>query len=329
MIKIKREALERLLLMAMYFERQGFTFKNLIADSWKTLRFPLGWPRQDTLFRQLYNNGVKEGRFTEWSSLHEACKDALVSSEGSTSHHPGLIDVLVDVLESPNARQVLTAKNLDTLRKAFLLPENMVKLGESLRKEMGCANCGHPFMNHEMATCGIEDHNGTGMVFYCAKCSTPHYTACRNCGEGSAELDQEALNKLTNKCRCEICVAPKKTEAPAEQAINLNEPIYLGAGPQDVAAPPVYHVQHPLPPDMQNPWTWREDLQQWIMLQPGNPAPQPAQPGAGEAIQWHHVGQDAAGAAGQNAENMRDRFRARRELDEQVRANPEPQRRNR
>lgn len=232
MIKVQRELLERLLLISLYLERQGFHLQDLLMDSWKGIRLPLGWPRSDALFRHVYNEGLKSGKYTKWEAIHEAVKNALQGADGSTAHHPTLIDILVDVLESPNGRQILSGRNLDTLRKAILLPENMSKLGESLRKEMACANCGHPFMQGEMATCGIEDRNGNGMVFYCQRCSQASRSVCSGLKcEGVVNLDQEALMRVIHK-PCSACEDPKKKRAEAP-------PIDLEAPPEDLGPPPL------------------------------------------------------------------------------------------
>lgn len=257
MVKIARDVAERLLLICLHLKSRGHNCYGILEESWgKKQTF-----KSNVVLRNIYNDGLASGGpWTEWPEFSAHLQEQLVGSP-STSHHPTLIDIIVDLLQAPYARNAISGRNLQQLRRAVLLPEEMIKFGESVRKEMGCAGCGKRFVKGEMASFHTEADEGS--AFYCTRCTIPTVAACRSgdghC-EGAGELDSKHLTKTLQNRNCgDHNPAPSAKDTQEADRVRreleaLAQPQWVDVGqaqappqPQDAAA---QHAQNPFIPDV-------------------------------------------------------------------------------
>lgn len=240
MIKIRRDAAERLLLAVSWIKNRDYGCYGVLEEGLKLK----GWKQQTTL-RNIYNEGIpRGGRFTKWGDFIDHLVEQLDGVSEQTKHHPTLIDMIVEVLQSPYARNVLAGRTLTQLKRAVMLPEDMIKVGEAIRKEMFCAGCGKAFQNREMCSANANDEGG-GMAFYCTRCVCPSYAACDLGGcDNSKELNQSLIGKVIGKSNCgehdsKQTAKSKPASAPIEGLWDggpiLPDP---GPAPPQPAAPP-------------------------------------------------------------------------------------------
>ena len=275
MIKIARDAAERLLLMCLYFKAREYNCLGTLEDSLGR-KHPF---KSNVVLRNLYNEGLAQGGpWTQWQEFCTHLQDQLVGSP-STAHYPTLIDIVVDLLQAPYARNVMSGRNLQQLRRAILLPEEMIKFGESVRKEMGCAGCGKTFVNGEMTSFRTD---GDETAFYCTRCTTPTLGACRvNSGspcEGAGEIDNKHLTKILQRTDCGSHTPAK--DKPKEPTVA--EMLEANRIRQELAQ---------LAPDVPNP---PDQVVQWAEV--GQP-PAPAAPGDPMQVRINPVAPHPWGAA--------------------------------
>lgn len=197
MIKIARDAAERLLLVCQYMKSREYGCYSMLEEMYghkQTFK-------TSVVMKNLYNEGLRpEQGFVNWGDFTQHLVEQLTGGT-STVHHPTLIDIIVDLLQGPYARNVLGGKNLQQLRRAVLLPEEMIKFGESVRKERCCAGCAKALVNGEMTSFRVD---GDESAFYCTRCIIPNYAACKagiGC-DGVATIDGKLLGKITSKGDC-------------------------------------------------------------------------------------------------------------------------------
>lgn len=232
MIKLTRGVTERVVLLSLFLKERGYDLVTVLEEA---IRYKSSFKKETTL-RDIYAEGLRhEGIVQNWDALLQYLKDELDAASPITSHHPALIDLLVDTLQSPYCRNVLAGKTLNQLRKAMLFPEEMSKVGESIQKEKSCGNCGKTFCERELAV-ATQTENG-GMVFYCAHCANPVFSACQAAGcDNSGEIDGKIMAKLLGKCDCG---QHNKANLPLPNVANwvdVGQP--LGGLQADVAAAP-------------------------------------------------------------------------------------------
>ena len=120
-----------------------------------------------------------------------------------------LINVIVDNLRLPYARNYLSGSNLERLRAQLLLPQERSEFKRVTQKrEMSCTQCGHEFLMGELSTY-------TDDGFVCSNCFTPSMMACRSCTDDSAPIPdklREGLRKVGD-CGCK----ERAKSAPAPQ----------------------------------------------------------------------------------------------------------------
>lgn len=248
MVKIARDAAERLLLMCLYFKGREYNCLGILEDSLR-LKQPF---KNSIVLRNVYNNGLEGGGpWTQWTEFCTHLQDQLVNGS-NRAHHPTLIDIVVDLLQAPYARNVVSGRNLQSLRRAILLPEEMIKFGESIRKEMGCAGCGKTFAKGEMASFHHEaEGDGGGAAFYCTRCVVPTLAACHSgdghC-EGAGELDSKHLTKTLHNRNCGDHAPPKTGDPMKEdeermrrdlEAVAAQQPQWAEVGQAPIPPPPL------------------------------------------------------------------------------------------
>jgi hypothetical protein len=90
---------------------------------------------------------------------------------------PSLIDRIVEILQLPFGRQILSRRTLDALRGAVLNQAEMTHFEAVTRqREITCFRCDHRFHANEAVT--VVQTAGGDFNFYCRKCWTPLYVAC-------------------------------------------------------------------------------------------------------------------------------------------------------
>ena|SRR3989304_219036 len=124
-----------------------------------------------------------------------------------------IIDALVETVRLPYARNVLSGKTIDELRKAILIPSEIVGLKDRLiKRELSCVSCGHEFTNAEIGVISKED---AGVEIFCAKCAYPTHVACVVC-KRTTKLSTEILDLFDKGMKCNVCtssrLAPRSDE---------------------------------------------------------------------------------------------------------------------
>jgi len=135
-----------------------------------------------------------------------------------------LIERAVNILGLPYARNQLSGRTIDTLRRALLLPQELANTGTALtQRELSCVSCGRTMRGGEMASIHID--HGT-MSLMCFQCFQPTFVACRNCGE-AAPIDRKFWKKNFD-CGCmerkekEKAAAAEAAANPAPAQINID-----------------------------------------------------------------------------------------------------------
>jgi hypothetical protein len=133
-----------------------------------------------------------------------------------------LIDTLVDVLQLPYLRNLITPEMVKSLRRAILVPSEAMGLAERLRKrESGCVRCGHTFRSHEMAV-AYRNPGDEGMVFYCHRCIQPDLVACQHqdCNQAVPMRNAYVRKNVSKGIDC-------GEHTPAADAANPNAPVVV------------------------------------------------------------------------------------------------------
>lgn len=252
MVKLARELIERLYLLCRYMEGHELNAFDL-QDEGLRIKTPSVHPNIRSVCQQLHEHGFGDS-YLRWRQLMEPIEQALMGAEGGTAHHPSLIDMMVEVLESPYARQALTGHALRDLRRAILLPEEMSKVGDALRKESGCASCGRPFHSGELATAAAVNDS---IAFYCVFCMYPERTPCASekCQNASEDL-HKMLSALAEKTRKVRCPEHDPNYKPAAQVQSIL--VDQGPAPEIVSTQTQTFVVAPQPWPIVAPETWRE-----------------------------------------------------------------------
>jgi predicted RNA-binding Zn-ribbon protein involved in translation (DUF1610 family) len=125
-----------------------------------------------------------------------------------------LLEKVLQMLGSPNARNILSGRTLTQLRKALLNPEEIAKLNNATHS---CAGCGKDFALGEVATSYVDLQTGSGRLFYCARCRKPTSYACQAAScDGTIEL------KYDMKKRCPNHREGAQESTPAESPFGQN-----------------------------------------------------------------------------------------------------------
>lgn len=111
-----------------------------------------------------------------------------------------LIESIARTLQLPFSRNVLSAKVLDALTQAVLIPEEIGRLQALLKdREMVCAECRVKLESGESLTLHADKN---GRILYCAKCYPIGAIRC-GCGKHLAQVPDKisrALKKGVAKC---------------------------------------------------------------------------------------------------------------------------------
>lgn len=96
-----------------------------------------------------------------------------------------IIDRVAEILLAPHAREMLSARTLEALRRAVLNSNELTGLEERLATgETHCVGCQKTFQSGETTTL-FHEPNNRGILktqLYCTKCLSPSYMACSSSG---------------------------------------------------------------------------------------------------------------------------------------------------
>lgn len=208
MIKLKRGAVERLQLLCIAIKERGYELQSMLEEATK---YKSPYKRESSL-KEIYATGLsRDTPFFNFEDLMFHLREALEgTAHPDTSHHASLIDVIVEIIDGPYARNSLSGKGLASLRRAVLFPDEMAKVAAAVRKEAHCGMCSHTFNDREACTVSVDGSNC--IVFYCVRCVVPVYAACSadpKCDK-VGEVDTKILQKIFGKAHCPEHQLPNK-----------------------------------------------------------------------------------------------------------------------
>ena len=155
--------------------------------------------------------------------IQEMIDALLVALNSRASFQDGqIVSAIVDAVSQPNARNILSGSTLQTLRNAVLTGEESRKLAGEISSKRTCAQCGHSFAQHELATVFLDrDPSGSYVnAFTCSNCRLPQLMACsvEKC-EQHAEIPPRVKQILEGKERlCRTHAQEKGRQVAAAQA---------------------------------------------------------------------------------------------------------------
>lgn len=202
MIRLYRIMVEQLLMAVVYLHHGGYRPADVYGA---VVRYGKERGEDGSIFRELRNYGGLD----TWTELIDKLTLLLRESHQNlmTARDGDLIDTVVRILQLPHARNNLTGKTLDSLRKAILMPDELGKVLDIKRLESCCGHCGHPFGDGEMATAHIDG----GCVFMCVRCFSPTVMRCNLCKDGISYV-ADKLKMFMGKITCGCNKKPTHTQ---------------------------------------------------------------------------------------------------------------------
>ena len=229
MIRVYREFLQKVLVVLAYIKvRQGNgnpapsfdEMSGLVRDRMGT--YPDGVdPEQVQVATYRMQLGKAESGLDDTidEMMAMVSKQLKEAQDGSNEgNYSDLIDTLVTVLQLPYARNTLSGKTMQSLKKALLLPSELNGIKETLKKkERHCAGCGHKFVSSEVATIttGEQDEG----LLMCIKCIIPTYIRCSGCDKVVALSDKDR-KFFTRKFDCGTHSTPAGVEQGGEEVVH-------------------------------------------------------------------------------------------------------------
>lgn len=155
----------------------------------------------------------------ELNELIEVFAKQLSQLEGGNFKDASLVDLIVQTLQLPNVKGVLGGKNLESLKKALLLPEELSNLRAGLEsKETSCAGCSRTLVDHEMTTY----FKGEGL--YCYRCVAPRYASCSKCDTEVADISMSMKKLKRFVCKNHGVLATEPNQREGVTGVNPVEP---------------------------------------------------------------------------------------------------------
>lgn len=191
MIRMYRYAVEQLVMLLVYLKSVDPT-PEMISDVARRVRDDSNSPVGSALDHALDYPMPK---------IDEVLNE-LVAQIGQSyqvqSADATFIDQLVRILKLPFGRQYLMGGDVEALRKAILLPDEMIGLVDRLaQEELYCFGCHTPFRDSELV---VYKKGSKDRTVFCMKCSTPAWVACSHEGcDCKVELTSVARKNLKNK----------------------------------------------------------------------------------------------------------------------------------
>ena len=214
MIRITKSSAIQILMGMLYNKAAGRTQAGVRDYCQNTYFRSIGNASEEDLgpvLRELFSKYFRLDEGEEKNLKFDSIIEQLVKqiNEDGQNSDGTLIDQLVEVLQKPYRKNILSGQSLQQLEQALLIPSELAGLTSRLAKrEMSCTHCGHIFVNGEMLTAQVRENlNGEpiGMEMVCQNCCAPSYVKCSQCNS-QAEITKRqhaAINKdrLCNKCK--------------------------------------------------------------------------------------------------------------------------------
>jgi len=151
----------------------------------------------------------------------------LLSQNLGDDHDRDLIDTIANALQQSRGSNFFSGKTLTTLRKAILIPEELIGLKNRLANgELGCGTCGADLKYGDMLT--LTKESGDSTVVVCSNCVIPKFVHCghtKGC-TNSIEIPsrtRSTLSKLAGS-GCNICKQKDK-----EKLVEDGDPVGGGS----------------------------------------------------------------------------------------------------
>ena len=240
MIRLYRHMALQLMMTLMYLKDSQIKFENVyttVIDRWSGRGVEGHSNEAVSLVRDIRENYS----FKAHNEDYDVMLDQLVEQLSKETNDVDLIDTIVRILGLPYATSYVSEKTLTSLKKAILLPGELVNLKNSLKEqELHCGNCHKELMSGEMVTFskggfGIKD----AVNFWCVNCKTPDYVACPNCKEHVVDMPVGVTKGLRKRKPCAACEAGANGEVPVVNEVP--EPVVMRIRAGANAAPPRWH----------------------------------------------------------------------------------------
>jgi len=137
--------------------------------------------------------------------------------EGQTGGEKKLIDVLVEIVQNPYGKSLLSAQTYQSLKTALLIPKEAFGLADRLhKKEYACFLCGTLLQPNVVGTLKQDGYGNVGLV--CAECVPPTFTVCshEDC-TCMVPLPSGTVKMFDRGLQCEAHRAEKNGETPKEK----------------------------------------------------------------------------------------------------------------
>ena len=228
---------------------------------------------------------------------------ALLTEQISKADNPNsdhsVIDEILRILQSPYGRNQFSGETIKLLRRAVLMPDEIVALRAQLEKVEGkCAGCGREFRSGEVTTYVAQEGNrNLERVFFCLACHPPDYVRCQKCGDfhGLSRSLRENLRK-SPKCPGPRPGLPNAIPGPAP--VNVHQAAPRAAAPSGVG------IFNQLRDDIEVARARRRPVRYAVGIDPREPPPAPEAPREfrqdyqGEARAWARQDDDPLPAEG-------------------------------
>lgn len=137
-----------------------------------------------------------------------------------------LIDEIVRILKFPFVRNRLSREQINGLKRAILMPDEVAVINNELRPlEMMCADCGAALHSGEMVTLMLQEGRNPDRYVFCVRCQPPEIMPCQNCREVHP-LSKGMQQSISKGPKCEPQAQPQPNQAPRPAApppINLDD----------------------------------------------------------------------------------------------------------
>jgi uncharacterized CHY-type Zn-finger protein len=208
----------QLMMTLMYLKDSQVKFENIyttVADRWSGRGVEGHSDAAVALVKDIRENYGFRGLATENNEM----LDQLVEQLSADTNDVDLIDTIVRILGLPYVANSISEKTLTSLKKAILLPAELIALKNQLKEqELFCGNCHRALTNGEMVTFNKGGYGNKDLVnFWCVNCKTPDYVACPNCKEHVIDVPVGVTKGLRKRHQCESCVGGVN-EVPAQPA---------------------------------------------------------------------------------------------------------------
>lgn len=198
-VRIYKDQAKALLTTLIYLRQNGMEFADALSRAYND-----GRPNTvDAAMWEVIIRGPARGdgnsyRLPSLNEVIEVLWSQITGDVDGQKQHAGdkrLIDQLVEVLQMPRSRNILSGKALDSMRKALLIPSEMAGLNSRLEhRELHCVGCGRTMENGEMMTLRQEGQHDWST--YCAACFQP--TVVKYSGDGRTVPIPQSIQRKIN-----------------------------------------------------------------------------------------------------------------------------------